>query len=77
MQMVMQVEKAGLGKQDDVESVKEASPEPPPLYMGKPDPLVMARPDRRTIIDNTPNPSNVQKFVLNRTFKGHQVSISK
>ncbi|CAM6090299.1 unnamed protein product [Calypogeia fissa] len=72
------VDKAGLGKQDETESVtsKEASPEPPPLYMGKPDPLVMVRPDRRTIIDNTPKPSNVQKFALKRTFRGHSVSVS-
>lgn len=74
-----QIDKAGLNKGDDTESVvqQEEKSEPVAMYMGKPDPLVMIRPDRRTIIDATPKPSNVHKFTLRRTFKGHSMSVSK
>ncbi|OAE22829.1 hypothetical protein AXG93_496s1250 [Marchantia polymorpha subsp. ruderalis] len=72
------IDKAGLNKGDDTESVvqQEEKSEPVAMYMGKPDPLVMIRPDRRTIIDATPKPSNVHKFTLRRTFKGHSMSVS-
>ncbi|KAL3690276.1 hypothetical protein R1sor_016585 [Riccia sorocarpa] len=71
------IEKAGFNKQSEPEPpLQEKKPEPVMMYMGKPDPLVIVRPDRRTIIDATPKPSNVQKYTLRRTFKGHSMSIS-